>query len=196
MAPAPTDLADHPTQISFRLEVSDLHGQQRPRRGHPCTGKRAKGTLIRHASLLLAPPVGSLTIPVIETAFETLLVAAVGLAALLAAGFLAATRAAITLSAITMMAEIKNAVAGRKMTNPLSKNSLTGSGHRSPEAELDNRHRSWQDDSHTDLEVLGSGAANKKTPVAPTTGVFCFRLRVIILANPACLENACGDDID
>jgi hypothetical protein len=113
--------------------------------------------LIRHANLGLAPPVFALTIAMIEASFGTLLVAAIGLPPLLATRFLAATWAAISLPAITMTAQVKNRVTRRKATYPLTKNGLTMDGHRFPEAELDNRRQSWQDDSHCNLEVLDLG---------------------------------------
>jgi hypothetical protein len=84
---------------------------------------------------------------------ETLLIAAVGLTALPAAGFLAATEAAITLAAVTVTAEIKNRTAGRKVTHALAKDRGTSNGHRFREGALDNRRRSWQDDSRC-WEVL------------------------------------------
>jgi hypothetical protein len=93
----------------------------------------------------------------IQTSFGTLLVAAIGLLALLAARFLPALGAAVTLPPITMTAKIKNHATRGKMTNPLTENGLKRGGHRHPEAELDNRRRSWEDDSHTDLEVLHLG---------------------------------------
>jgi hypothetical protein len=78
---------------------------------------------------------------------KTLVIAAVGLTALAAAGFLAATRAAITLAAITVTAEIEHRTTGREATNALAKNRGTSGRHRFREAAVDNRRRSWQDDS-------------------------------------------------
>jgi hypothetical protein len=78
---------------------------------------------------------------------QTLMIAAVGLPALQAAGFLAATGAAITLAAVTVAAEIEDGTAGGKAANPLTKNRGTRGGHRFGEAAVDNRRRSWQDDS-------------------------------------------------
>lgn len=73
--------------------------------------------------------------------------APVSLAALQAAGFFPATEAAITLAAITMTAEIKDHTTGRKVTHALAKDRGTGNRHRFREGALDNRRRSWQDDS-------------------------------------------------
>ena len=76
-----------------------------------------------------------------------LLVATVRLAALLTEGFLAAAGAAITLAAITVTAEIEHRPTGRKVTKALAENRGTSRRHRFREAAVDNRRRSWQDDS-------------------------------------------------
>jgi hypothetical protein len=78
---------------------------------------------------------------------ETLLIAAVRLAALETAGFFPAMGTAITLAAVTVGAEIKHRAAGRKVTHALANNSGTSNWHRFREGPLDNRRRSWQDDS-------------------------------------------------
>jgi hypothetical protein len=78
---------------------------------------------------------------------ETLLIAAVGLVALPATRFVTATGTAITLATITVRTEIKHRAAGRKVTRALAKNSGTSNRHRFREGALDNRRRSWQDDS-------------------------------------------------
>jgi hypothetical protein len=83
----------------------------------------------------------------IETPFHTLLVTAVGFAALLATGFITAAGAAITLATITVRAEIKHPAAGRKVTHALTKDGGTSNRHRFREEAVDNRRRSWQDDS-------------------------------------------------
>jgi len=80
---------------------------------------------------------------------ETLLIAAVGLAALSATGFVTATGTAITLAAITVRTEIKHRAAGRKVTHALAKDGGTSNRHRYREEALDNRRRSWQDDSRS-----------------------------------------------
>ena len=120
-----------------------------------------KGRLIRHAGFQTLA-VLSLPVAMIGASIGSLLVTAVGFPALEAAGFFTAPGTAITLPTITMTAEIKNRATRRKMTNPLTKNGLTREGHRHPEAELDNRRQSWQDDSHTDLEVLHLGPPIKR----------------------------------
>ena len=78
---------------------------------------------------------------------QTLFIAAVGLAALQAAGFFPATGTAITLATVTVAAEIKHRATGRKLTDALTKNRGTSHRHRFREEALDNRRRSWQDDS-------------------------------------------------
>jgi hypothetical protein len=83
-----------------------------------------------------------------------LFIAAVGLAALQTAGFFPATGTAITLAAVTVAAEIKHRTTGRKLTDALAKDSGTSHPHRFREGALDNRRRSWQDDSREHLEVL------------------------------------------
>lgn len=102
--------------------------------------------MIRHA-VAPALAVVALAVAMIVPPPGTLLVAAVGFTALLVAGFLAATKAAITLAAVTVAAEIKYRTAGQEVTNALAKNCGTSARHRFPEAEVDNRRRSWQDDS-------------------------------------------------
>jgi len=112
---------------------------------------------------------------------ETLMIAAVGLPALQAAGFLAATGAAIMLAAVTVAAEIEDRTAGRKAANPLAKNRGTRDAHRFREAGLDNRHRSWQDDSR--LAWRSSiGATNEKPRLRKQPG-FSSEPPEFILSN-------------
>jgi hypothetical protein len=80
-------------------------------------------------------------------AAETLLIAAVGLAALETAGFFPAMGTAISLAAVTVAAEIEPRPTRRKVTNALAENRGTIGRHRFREAAVDNRRRSWQDDS-------------------------------------------------
>jgi len=88
-----------------------------------------------------------LAVAVIGASVGILLVTTIGLAALEAESFLAATGTAITLAAVTMAAEIKHRAARRKVTHALVKDRGTRNGHRFGEGGLDNRRRSWQDDS-------------------------------------------------
>jgi hypothetical protein len=128
----------------------------------------------------------------ILTPFGGLLMAAVRLAALQTEGFLTATEAAITLAAITVAAEIEHRPTGRKVTDPLAEDRGTSGRHRLREAAVDNRRRSWQDDSRL-LEVLDQGH-QQKAPVASHNRGFLAALRELILSNPATSERACGDD--
>jgi hypothetical protein len=134
--PASADLTDDPAGRVFgagRREKSrrrsGLHGLRSRRHDQIHTGRSAQGRLIRHADFQAAA-VGVLAVAMIEAPFETLLVTAVGLAALQAAGFFAATRTAITLATITMRAEIKHHAAGRKVTHALAKGCGTSNRHR------------------------------------------------------------------
>jgi hypothetical protein len=109
--------------------------------------------LIRHAGALPLP-ILALTVAMIRTPFGGLLMAEVSRAALQAAGFFPATGAAVTLPTVTVAAEIKHRAARRKLTHALAKNGRTSHSHRFREEALDNRRRSWQDDSREHLEVL------------------------------------------
>jgi len=134
----------------------------------------------------------------VETPFraETLFIAAVGLAALEAAGLFTTARGAILLTSITVRAEVKHRPAGRKASHPLTKDCGTSHRHRLCEGALDNRRRSWQDDSR----VLGGpfliGATNEKPRLRKQPGFPFIRLRVLILPNLLVPEGACGDDAD
>jgi hypothetical protein len=151
--PASANLAHDPAGLQFRVRGgedfrrgSGLDGPRSLRRDQVRTGRTAEGRLIRHAG---APTlaIGALAIAMVEAPFGTLLMAAVGFTALSAAGFLAATEAAITLATIAVRAEIEHRPTGRKVTNSLAKNRGTSGRHRFREAAVDNRRRSWQDDS-------------------------------------------------
>jgi hypothetical protein len=126
--------------------------------------------------LSLPLAIEALAIPMIEPPLLALLMTAVGLTALLAAGFLAAPQAAITLPAITMTAQIKNGTATGQMTNPLAEDGWAGLGHRSPEAELDNRRQSWQDTltvgwrSWIGPPIKNPGCSNNRGFLLPSSG--------------------------
>jgi hypothetical protein len=68
-----------------------------------------EGTLIRHAfsAQTEALPVKPLAIAVIESAFETPLVATIGLASLLSSCFQAASLTAVTVPSVTRAADVK-----------------------------------------------------------------------------------------
>jgi hypothetical protein len=148
--------------------------------------------LIRHAGALTLA-VGALAVAMIEAPFGTLLMAAVGFTALSAAGFLAATEAAITLAAIAVRAEIEHRPTGRKVTNALAENCGTSSRHRFREAAVDNRRRSWQDDSRL-IWRSSIGAPNEKPRLRKQPGFSSVSLWEIILPNLTFPAHAGGDD--
>jgi len=67
--------------------------------------------LIRHAGSDPASAILALTVPVIESSFGALLVAAIGAAALLPISLLAAQRAAVALSPVAVAANPKHSAA-------------------------------------------------------------------------------------
>ena len=110
----------------------------------------------------LALAVVALAVAMIFTPFAGLLMAAVRLAPLQTEGFLAAVGAAIALSPITATAEIKGRAASGPVTNPLPEDQGTAIGHRSPQAVLDNRGPSWQDEARTWMWRVLNGSFHKK----------------------------------
>jgi hypothetical protein len=80
--------------------------------------------LIRHARLRLAAPILALPVPMVEPAFRTALVAAVGVAPLLASRFGTASDAAIALSSITVLTDPEHRVASIATADPLTENDL------------------------------------------------------------------------
>jgi uncharacterized membrane protein (DUF2068 family) len=151
--PATADLTDDPVGGVFssvgRAKIQHGSGLDRLRswrHGQIHTEQSWEGRLIRHAGLQAAA-VSALAVTMIETPFGALLVTPVGLAALQAAGFFTATGTAITLAPITVAAEIKHRAAGSKVTHALTKDCGTRRRHRVCAGGLDNRRRSWKDDS-------------------------------------------------
>jgi len=123
------------------------------------------------------------------------LVATVRLAALLAEGFLAAGGAAITLAAITVTAEREPLAPGRKGANALAENRGTSRRHRFQEAAVDNRRRSWQEDSRERTWRSSIGAPHEKPRLLQQPGFSSVSLREIILPNSTSPDGASGDDI-
>jgi len=78
---------------------------------------------------------------------ETLLIAAVSLAALETAGFIPAMGTAITLAAVTVRAEIKHRATGRKVTHALAKTAEQATGTGFERGHWTTGDDSWQDDS-------------------------------------------------
>ena len=194
--PAPsvtTDMADDPTgcgsgaprgeKIRYRRGSGDLRSRER---GQVRTRGGAKGRFIRHAGLQ-APAVLALAVAMVLTPFRGLLVAAVGVAALQAKGFLTATGAAVTLAPVTTPAEVKHHTTGRKVTYTPTKDCGAGNRHRFREGALDNRHRSWQDNSRK-LELRSLiGVTNEKPRLGKQPGS-PFLPPGLILPNPAVLR--------
>ena len=94
--------------------------------------------MIRHAGLRPALPVLPLTVAMIPPSFRTVLVTAVGTAALMESGLITAGEAAIALSAVTVRAEIEHRSAFAAQANPLPENQFAMSRHASSQAGLDN----------------------------------------------------------
>jgi hypothetical protein len=88
-------------------------------------------------SLAVAAAIGALAVALIQPGFDTLLVAAIGTAALLESGLAATPGAAVALAAITMPANAEPGVASAVAADPLGENQLV-SGHVRPQAGLDN----------------------------------------------------------
>ena len=88
--------------------------------------------------LRLALPVLPLPVPMIESSFRTLLVATVGLAALMEPGLMAASQAAIALTAITARTEKEHGAAVTGLANPQIKNYFAIARHACWRAQLDN----------------------------------------------------------
>jgi hypothetical protein len=160
--PAPSasaDLTDDPAGRVFGAwrrakprRRSGLDGLTSRRHPQIHRGRSTRGRLIRHAGFQAAA-LGGLAVAMIEASFGTVLVTAVGFAALQPARFFPATGTAITLAAVTVMAQIKHRAAGRKVTHTLAKDGGTSNRRRFREGALDNRRRSWQHDSRC-WEVL------------------------------------------
>ena len=94
--------------------------------------------MIRHARLRPAPAVVLLAVAMIEAAFRTPLVAAVGTPMLMQPRLAAACQAAIALSAITERTEKERCAAIAGQANPKPQNHFARNRHASPQAGLDN----------------------------------------------------------
>jgi hypothetical protein len=109
-----------------------------------CRRTDRKGTLIRHARRRVTLPVGTLPVAMIEPAFRTPLVAAVGGTVLLAPGFATASRAAIALSAIAVRANPEHRLASLAATKSRSENHFCMNRHLLTPAGFDNGNGSCQ----------------------------------------------------
>ena len=79
-----------------------------------------KGTLIRHMGFSSPSAILALTIPMIESSLETLLMAKVGETPLLPIGLLAAKRAAVALSPVAVAADPKQLAASTASAKALT----------------------------------------------------------------------------
>ena len=102
------------------------------------------GRLIRHARPAPALTILLLTIPVVEPAFRTLLIAAVGRPVLPAPGFYAARRAAIALPPIAMGTNPEHRLAPLAAADALPKNHFSMNRHPPGQADFDNDNGSCQ----------------------------------------------------
>jgi len=100
--------------------------------------------LIRHARSRLAVPIRALAVAMIQPAFRTSLVAAVGTAPLPQPGFVTAGGTTVTLPAITVPTDPEHRLATAATANPLPESNFAMNLHASPETGLDNGSRSWQ----------------------------------------------------
>jgi len=119
-----------------------------------CRRNDRKGRLIRHAGSAPAFAVVLLAIPVVEPAFETLLIAAVGLPVLPTPGFNAARRAAIALSAVAMCANPEHRLASLAAANALPENHFSMNRHPPRRADFDNGNGSCQGRTSLDGGLL------------------------------------------
>jgi len=100
--------------------------------------------LIRHAASRPAPPILALSVAMIQPALRAPLVAAVGVASLLASRLAAAGGAAIALSPVAVWTDPEHRPASATTANPLPKNDFVVKAHARPLAGLDKGSRSWQ----------------------------------------------------
>jgi hypothetical protein len=110
--------------------------------------------LIRHTRSAPALTVLLLPIPVVEPAFGTLLITAVGRPVLSASGFGAARRAAIALSAIAMRTNPEHRLASLAAANALPENHFFMNRHPPMQADFDNGNGSCQGKTSFDGDLL------------------------------------------
>jgi len=127
------------------------------------------GRLIRHGVSCVTLAVGALSVSVIEPAFGTPLVPAVGIAALPAAGFQTAIHAAIALPAITMRTNPEHRLASLAAANSLPENYFSMRLHPPIQADFDNGNASCQ--GRNQLRWWPSPEGRQaRTPLLPTAG--------------------------
>jgi hypothetical protein len=118
--PSAANDAAEPTGEHARPSLVPRGRGSRDRQQDPATERGTKGTLIRHADIGSAPAILALTVPMIESSLETLLMATVGEAPLLPIGLLAAQRAAVALSPVAVAADPKQPAASAVSANALT----------------------------------------------------------------------------
>ena len=99
------------------------------------------GRSIRHGKSCVTFPVCPLPIPMIEPAFGTPLVPAVGISALLAPHFRAASHAAIALPSIAVRTKPEDRLASLAAANPLPENHFSLNRHPPTQTDFDNGNR-------------------------------------------------------
>jgi hypothetical protein len=119
-----------------------------------CRRNDRNGRLIRHAPSAPALAVLLLAVPVVEPAFQTLLIAAVGCPVLPAPRFGAARRAAIALSAIAMATNPEHRLASLAAANALPENHFSMNRHPPMQADFDNGNGSCQGSTSFDGGLL------------------------------------------
>ena len=112
------------------------------------------GRLIRHAGPAASLAIGTLSVPMIEPAFEASLMTTVGSTALLAPGFGAASRAAVALSSIAVRANPEHRLAPLAAANALPENHFSMSLHPPTPADFDNGNGSCQGKTSFDGGLL------------------------------------------
>jgi len=125
--------------------------------------------LIRHARPAPALAVLLLAIPVVEPAFGTLLIAAVGRPVLPAPGFGAARRAAIALSAIAMRTNPEHRLASLATANALPQNHFSMNRHPPTQADFDKGNGSCQGRTSLDGDLAHEGC-RARTPLLERRG--------------------------
>jgi hypothetical protein len=100
--------------------------------------------LIRHARPAAALPVRTLPVSMIEPAFRTPLVPAVGDTVSPPPGFRAASRAAIALTPIAVRTNPEHRLASLAAANPLPENHFALNCHPPPQADFDNGNGSCE----------------------------------------------------
>jgi len=125
--------------------------------------------LIRHAGRRVTLPVGTLPVAMIEPALRTLLVAAVGSAALPAARFAATSRAAIALSAVAVRTNPEHRLASLAATNSLPEKYFSVNRHPPTQADFDSGNGSCQGRNSFDGGLLMK-VANPEPRWLPTAG--------------------------